>query len=110
MAKVNVPQQPARNSDNGITKNADHSVQLSAARSSLCIDATWEIDALARMLPDIIPLTDETTTAMYFSVRGITARILQLNEVVMGALSDEIDTVERMHRVVNLKLPEVAHV
>ena len=109
MAKENVPQQPTEKSSNGITKNADQSVTLSAARSHLCLEATWEIEALALALPDLIPDSDEAS-AVRLVVRGIAARIMQLNSAVMGGINDEHDTVKRLHHVVTLKFQEVAHV
>jgi hypothetical protein len=109
MAKVNVPQPLSANSVHGLTKNADHSVTLSAARSGLCLDATWEIEALALALPGLIPDTDENNAACLL-VRGVAARIVQLNSAVMGGINDDLETVNRLHRVITLKFPEVAHV
>lgn len=102
MSKVNAPHQAPASSGNGITTNADQSVTLSAMRSYICLQATWEIDALARALPDLVPHTEETIEARLV-VRGIAARIMQLNEAVMGGLEDEILTVGRLHNAVTLK-------
>lgn len=109
MSKVNAPQQSPASLDNGMTINADESVTLSAARARICLQATWEIEALARALPDLVPHTEETIEARLV-VRGIAARIMQLNEAVMGGINDEIETVNHLHSVVNLKSMEATNV
>ena len=108
MAKANVPQQVSVKPDNGITKNEDHSVTLSSERSYLCLEATWEIDALARALPDLIPDTEENM-ATRLVVRGFAARIAQLSDAVMGGINDQLEPTAKLQRIVTLKFPEAAN-
>lgn len=108
MSKVNAIQQSPAGLVNGMAIHADESVTLSAARSLICLQATWEIDALARALPDLVPHTDGIDARLV--VRGIAARILQLNEAVMGGINDEIETVSRLYNAVNLKPMEATNV
>lgn len=109
MSEVNAFQQSPAGLVNGMTIHADESVTLSAARALICLQATWEIDALARALPDLVPHTEETIEARLV-VRGIAARIMQLNEAVMGGINDDAETVNRLHNAVNLKYMEATNV
>jgi len=109
MSEANALQQSAPNSDNGIVKNADESVALSVERSYLCLEATWEISALARALPDLIPDTDENMDTRLL-VCGLAARIEQLSDAVMGGINDQLEPIAKLQRIVTLKYPEVADV
>jgi len=105
MAKANVSQATFTDRGNGLTVNPDGSVSLSALRSRLCLEATWEIESLALALPDLVPNTEENNAARHL-VRGIAARIFELNAALMGGLNDELETVKSIHRAVTLKYPE----
>ncbi len=61
---------------------------MNEACMNLCLEATWEIDALVRLLPDLVPNIDVTTSAAQFAIRGIATRIVQLNNAVMSGLGD----------------------
>ena len=97
-------------SDNSLTPAEDGSTRLSAERLGICLESTWEIDALARALPGLIPITDTDSSALHFAVRGIAARILQLNDAVMAGLWDDGHTLLNLQKTVTLKYPEATHV
>lgn len=69
-------------------------VNLTNERQMLCMEVAWEIDALARKLPDLVPLVADDGGA-HFLVRAIAGRLLRLTSVLMevgsekGAISND---------------------
>ena len=68
--------------------NSSENVMLSQARLDVCLSATWEIDALARILPEQVPNTGDTANARLV-IRGIAGRLLRLTSVLMSGLGEE---------------------
>ena len=73
----------------------DQAVSLSQARHAICLQAVWELDALCRALPDLVPMKDHTSP--YFVVRGICARLLSLSGSLLTALDDETVSDAELH-------------
>ena len=67
--------------------NTDTPITLSPTRRSACLEAAWEIEALASLLPKL-DLTEEPAAAL--QLRGVAARLAQLAGVVMSGLDDEM--------------------
>lgn len=63
----------------------DTPITLSHTRRRACLEAAWEIEALASLLPKI-DLTEEPAAAL--QLRGLAARLAQLAGVVMSGLDD----------------------
>jgi hypothetical protein len=64
-------------------------------RRSVCLQAAWEIDALARILPDHVP-PDEHQAHMV--IRGLAVRISNLAEQLMAGLGDGMVTTREIER------------
>jgi hypothetical protein len=60
-----------------------------AARRAVCLDAAYELEALALALPGLVP---KEVDGVHFVVRGIAARLVQLSGVVMAGLGDEAES------------------
>lgn len=63
---------------------------LSDARHRACLEAAWEIEALARLLPRVLGQGADTDMAL--QMRGLGARMAALAGVVMSGLDDEVAT------------------
>lgn len=61
-------------------------ITLSHTRQRACLEAAWEIEALASLLPKL-DLTEQPVAAL--QLRGVAARLAQLAGVVMSGLDDE---------------------
>lgn len=84
---------------NTLTQHPDGSTTLSRERLSVCLDATYELEALANIMPGLVPNIMEAEGAHY-AVRGIADRIRRLSIVLMGGLGDEVETVNSLERKV----------
>ena len=84
---------------NTLTQHPDGSTTLSRRRLSICMDATYELEALANILPGLVPDIIEAEGAHY-AVRGIADRIRRLSIVLMSGLDDEAETVKNLERKV----------
>jgi hypothetical protein len=60
-------------------------------RDELAMEVAWELDKIARSLPDFIP-TDEDQT--HFLIRAISGRMLQLTKALMCVFGGESATSE----------------
>jgi len=74
-------------------------VTLSRERKMVCLESAWELEALANILPGLVPNVTEAEGAHY-AVRGIADRIRRLSHVLMGGLFDEDETVKDLERKV----------
>ncbi len=81
---------------NTLTLPQDGGAILSEERRMVCLEATWELEALANALPILVPVH----LPCHFVVRGIADRIRRLSSVVMDGLSDEADPLEDLERKV----------
>ena len=78
----------------------DAPVTLSPARQRACLEAAWEIEALALLLPKI-DLTEQPVAAL--QLRGVAARVAELAGVVMSGLDDAMVGEQQLQR--RLQLP-----
>ena len=86
-------------SDNTLTEHADGSVTLSASRLTVSLEACWELEALAQVLPGLVPSPADSGPA-HFVVRSIADRIRRLSCAAMSALSDDSHPLEDLQRMV----------
>lgn len=77
-------------------KNGD--VTLSAQRHSVCLEAAWELEELAFLLPTVTSNGDTEATKSGLVVRGIASRLVCLSNALMAGLCDEAETVEKLQR------------
>jgi len=78
----------------------DTPIALSPTRKRACLEAAWEIEALALLLPKI---DQSEAPVAALQLRGVTARLAQLAGVVMSGLDDAmVDELELQRR---LQLP-----
>lgn len=86
-------------SDNTLTLHDEGSATLSASRLNVVLEAAWELEALAHVLPGLVPCTAESGPA-HFAVRCIADRIRRLGWAVMSGLSDELHPLADLQRTV----------
>lgn len=68
-------------------------VTMSRERQLVALSATWEIAELTRVLREAMPQHDDQS---HFMVRGISARIEDLNSAIMSALGEPDMKTERL--------------
>jgi hypothetical protein len=83
-----------------ITNPENEAVTLSKSRHAVCMEATWEIDALCRALPGLVQSADDHE--IHLVARGIAGRILRLANALGAALFDEVVTTGDLQRRVML--------
>jgi hypothetical protein len=66
----------------------------------LCLEVAWEIDALARALPGLVPCAAEASEA-HFVVRSMAGRLLRLSGVLMGLADNE--AMDELMQVIDLQ-------
>lgn len=81
-----------------LTTGENKSVTLSMERHRVCIEAAWELEALAYLLPTVTSNSDSEATQSGFVVRGIAARLVGLANALMAGLHDDAVTVEELQR------------
>ena len=64
-------------------------IQMNETQKRLCLEVAWEIDALARVLPGLVPCVADGTPDPHFVVRAIAGRLLRLSGVLMGMADNE---------------------
>lgn len=72
---------------------------LDTQRVDMCMDAVYELDKLARIIPDMVPLDEDQA---HYAVRGIAGRMLRLTHVLMGALQKGEITNDEMESILEL--------
>lgn len=72
----------------------DGSATLNKARRMVCMEAAWEIGAIASMLPDTIDASDVDSMNARLRVRCIAGRLRELANALMAGLDDEAVSVE----------------
>lgn len=73
----------------GIKKTEGGQVILSYDRVLVCLEAAWELDALARVLPGLVPCVADGAPDPHFVVRAMAGRLLRLSGVLMGMADNE---------------------
>lgn len=77
-------------------------VAMDEDRQELVLQAALEVDALARVLPGMVPNIPEAEGA-HFLVRAMAGRLLRLASVLMSAAGDSGEPTERLARVLYLQ-------
>lgn len=72
-----------------------NTVTISTPRRLIALESTWEIQKLCTVIAKLVPLGDDQN---FFAVRGIAARMYELAEVGMSALSDECELTSDLAR------------
>lgn len=75
-------------------------VTMDEKRQLLCLEVAWEIDAIARVLPQFAPSGDDVDG--HFLVRAMAGCMLRLSKLLMGALGDEGEDTESLERIISL--------
>ena len=86
-------------SDGTLNLHGDGSATLSSGRLTVCLEAAWELEALASILPGLVPSTAESGPA-HFAVRGIADRIRRLSCAAMSGLNDDLHPLSDLQLVV----------
>ena len=76
------------------------SIPMNEPHRRLCLEVAWEIDALARVLPGLVPSIDDKNDP-HFVVRAMAGRLLRLSGVLMGMADDE--AVHDLMKVIDLQ-------
>ncbi len=83
-------------------------LSLDEDRQLVCLEAVWEIDALARTLPGMFPnpdnvedYADECMRTGYL-LRAAAGRMLRLTSVLMSCLDDDVVSTADLMNVVHL--------
>ena len=85
-----------------LTTNTNGSTTLSEKRHLVCLEAAWELDAVAEMLLTINgDGTPEETNAGY-KTRCVVSRLKELSSVLSSGLSDEDEETSDLERKLNL--------
>lgn len=83
-------------------------VHLDEDRQLVCLEAVWEIDALARTLPGMFPNPDnvedyaDECMRMGYLLRAAAGRMLRLTSVLMSCIGDDIGSTAELMDVVLL--------
>lgn len=85
--------------DGTLTLHDDGSATLSRERLNAGLEAAWELEALAGILPSLVPCTADSGPA-HFAVRGIADRIRRLSCATMSAMSDDLHPLADLQRTV----------
>lgn len=81
-----------------LTQHDDGSITLSEDRATLCLEVAWELEALALVLPGMVP--EDAKQSAHAVVRGMAGRIKQLTSVLMSGLSDSVEDVDGLSSTV----------
>lgn len=85
-----------------LTIRDDDSVIMTEKRSHLCLEASWELEAMSELLTKVAMYGALETNAAGYQVRCISSRLKVLASVMMSGLSDEqmpTDDLERKLKV-----------
>ena len=83
-------------SDGTLNEHGDGSATLSSDRHMVLLQAAFELEALAGILPGLVPDHEPS----HLTVRGIAGRIRSLSGVLMSGLSDDSEPVAHLEREV----------
>ena len=80
-----------------LIEHPDGSVTLSSERLMVCLESVWELEALANVLPGMVPNIAAAHGA-HHAVRGLSDRIKRLSCVLISGLSDDGELLETLER------------
>lgn len=78
-------------------------VTLDYARMIVCLEAAWEIDALARALPGMVERVVEAESQAHYLARGVAGRMLRLTSVLMSAIDEADIPTTRLEQIIGLE-------
>lgn len=81
----------------------ENGLTISRNRQMLALEATWEMEQLCKMLRTCVQPNEQTEG---FAVRGLSARINELNKIIMDALGDASETTSDLAFRLRLKREE----
>lgn len=55
-------------------------------RRRICLEGAWELDKIARILPDLVPLDDDQN---HYAVKAMAGRMLRLTNMLMDAFNQD---------------------
>lgn len=84
-----------------LATHADGSATLSKERLLVCMDASWELDALATLLPTVTIDDTPASTNVGYKVRCIASRIRELAIVISSGLDDDMEKTSNLERRLN---------
>lgn len=70
-------------------------VKIEEQRQRLCLEVAWEMDAIARVLPELVPNVDGDNGA-HFVTRAMSGRLLRLSSVLMSMFDGDAETVAEL--------------
>lgn len=73
----------------------NESVTINNERHMMCLEAVWELDALAALLPIAVKGSGNSE---HLAVRGIASRIKSLSELLVRGLDDNLETNANLKR------------
>ena len=85
-----------------LTTSENGSVTMEKARHDVCLQAAWELDAIATMLSDAVENTDQDAFASMLRVRCLAGRVRELANALMAGLYDPEVTVKELNLTVLL--------
>lgn len=68
-------------------------------RKSICLEGVWELDKIARVLPDLVTLEDNQE---YFIVRAMAGRMLRITKMLMSAIGDDVEN-EKLKKCIDFE-------
>ena len=79
---------------------SEESVTLNKKRAEVLLDAAFEIEKLAEVLRESVPLCDNN---VFYAVRGITGRINDLASIIMSSIDDKVEKTPDLWARLNVK-------
>ncbi len=85
--------------DGSLTTHDNSSATLSAERQDLCLEATWELDAIAKGLVAFASAVNEPESGQHeYACRAAAARIHTLAMLLMYGVSEPTETIEDLRK------------
>jgi len=73
---------------------------IDSTRVGLLLDASYEVDKIARVLPNLVTMDDDQT---HYAVRAMAGRLLRLTSILISGLGDDDFPIEKMERVLSFE-------
>ena len=79
-----------------LTDHSNGAATLTHERLKVCLEAAWELEALAMVLPGMVPM-DGAARSSHLVVRGMAGRLKQLAGVLIAGLSDRLEETDDLN-------------
>lgn len=81
--------------DGSLTQHENKSVTLTEERRDLCLEATWELDAIAKGLVAFASAVNEPESGQHeYACRAVAARVHDLAMLLMYGLSEASESLD----------------